>query len=188
MQSLTRCSQRQLGARLDFAPANEAPVLLHSSAEGNLLALLGAHWRGELQLCQIPLHLQQPWRVSGCLLAGGCCAAARHDGIKSMNWHNQRTHRNYACASAHGADVEHEHLVLHQLGHLALLLAALRTCAAVLAIGCRRPSAQLLVNASACLMQVLHACYVAATPLFHVLTREAPPQCARPAGVAAGRS
>lgn len=28
------------------------------------------------------------------------------------------THRQHACAGAHGADVEHQHLVLGQLGHL----------------------------------------------------------------------
>ena len=33
-------------------------MLLHASAERNLLLLLGAHWRRELQLRQVMLHLQ----------------------------------------------------------------------------------------------------------------------------------
>ncbi len=34
-------------------------------------------------------------------------------------------HRKHPRAGAHGADVEHEHLALAELAHLALLLAAL---------------------------------------------------------------
>ena len=33
-------------------------MLLYSSAERHLLTLLGAHWRGQLQLCQVSLDLQ----------------------------------------------------------------------------------------------------------------------------------
>ena len=41
----------------------------------------------------------------------------------------QYTYRNDASAGAHGADVEHKHFILAQLGHLALLLAALHATA-----------------------------------------------------------
>lgn len=38
----------ECSACLDRAPANETPMLLNTSAEGQLLELVGAHWSGEL--------------------------------------------------------------------------------------------------------------------------------------------
>ncbi len=49
--------QVHLGTLLDLAPADQPPMLLNSSAERDLLALLGADRGGELQLCQIVLDL-----------------------------------------------------------------------------------------------------------------------------------
>ena len=43
---------------LDLAPTDEAPVLLDAPAERDLLALLRAHRRRQLQLRQVALHLQ----------------------------------------------------------------------------------------------------------------------------------
>ncbi len=45
-------------AVLDLTPANEPPVLLHTPAERDLLALLGAYGGRQLQLRQIALHLR----------------------------------------------------------------------------------------------------------------------------------
>lgn len=36
-----------------------------------------------------------------------------------------RTHRHHSCSSAHGSNIQHEHLILAQFGHLALLLISL---------------------------------------------------------------
>lgn len=42
---------------LDLAPADEPPVLVHAAGQRNLLALLGAHRAGQLQLGQVMLDL-----------------------------------------------------------------------------------------------------------------------------------
>ena len=41
---------------LDLAPSNEAPMLLDTAAQGNLLTLACAHRRGELELGEIVLN------------------------------------------------------------------------------------------------------------------------------------
>lgn len=50
-------SHGQHKALLDLTPADEAPVLVHAAGQCNLLALLGAHRAGQLQLGQIVLDL-----------------------------------------------------------------------------------------------------------------------------------
>ena len=53
----TSRGQVHLETLLNLTPSHEPPVLLHSSTERNLLALLCADWRRQLQLSQIALHL-----------------------------------------------------------------------------------------------------------------------------------
>ena len=70
-----------------------------------------------------------------CSFARSCFTCSHAVALAQVRCHSQHyrqrmhaqgeAHRNDARPGAHGADVEHEHLVLHQLADLALLLAAL---------------------------------------------------------------
>ena len=53
MCALLALADGDLGAVLNGAPTDETPVLFDSSRDCNLLALFGAHRRGQLHLCQI---------------------------------------------------------------------------------------------------------------------------------------
>lgn len=64
---------------LNLSPSNEPPVLLHPPGERNLLALLGAHRRRQLQLRQIALHLQRGITSIQLDTTSGLAAAANAD-------------------------------------------------------------------------------------------------------------
>jgi hypothetical protein len=68
----------------DLSPADQTPVLVHTTTESDLLTLHGAHRVDEEDLGEIALH------------------------------------RNHAATSRRGADVDHEHLTLDELGDTSL--------------------------------------------------------------------
>ena len=47
LTALSLLDVRERSSRLDFTPSNQSPVLVDTSAQGNLLALLGARRRGK---------------------------------------------------------------------------------------------------------------------------------------------